>query len=53
MLDQIHSKNLFVTFPDESKDVPLSKSQLKKQAKVQAAKEKKSQKKEAPSSQST
>lgn len=44
MLEQVHAKNLFVTFPDESTEPP-SKAQLKKLAKLQEAADKKAAKK--------
>ena len=44
LLDQVQAKGLFVTFPDENAEPP-SKAQLKKLAKMQAAKEAKDKKK--------
>lgn len=44
MLELVHSKNLFVPFPDENAEGP-SKAQLKKLAKLQAAKDAKEKKK--------
>ena len=48
MLEQVKRNNLFVTFPDEQNAQPPSKSQLKKMAKAQAAKEKKGGDNKAP-----
>ena len=45
MLEQVQAKNLFTSFPDQSADPSqMSKSQLKKLAKIQAAKDAKAKK---------
>jgi hypothetical protein len=51
LLEQVQAKGLFTSFPDENAEPP-SKAQLKKLAKLQAAKEAKDKKKaEAPATQ--